>query len=209
MELKLISDKGSDKGSAGTMVAKDEIFARDFNEALIHQLVVSYAANARMGTRKQKDRGEVRHSTKKPWRQKGTGRARAGMTSSPLWRGGGKVFPNSPDENFSQKVNRKMYRAGMASILSQLAREDRIRVVDEFKVEQPKTKLLAQKVKSMGFEELLVITDEMDSNLTLSSRNLPNVEIIGVKQTNPVALVRYPTVLLTKRAVARLEEMFK
>jgi large subunit ribosomal protein L4 len=205
MELKLINDKGA----AGTMAAKDEIFARDFNEALIHQLVVSYAANARMGTRKQKDRGEVRHSTKKPWRQKGTGRARAGMTSSPLWRGGGKVFPNTPDENFSQKVNRKMYRAGMASILSQLAREDRIRVVDEFKVEQPKTKLLAQKVKSMGFEELLVITDEMDSNLTLSSRNLPNVEIIAAKQANPVALVRYPTVLLTKRAVARLEEMFK
>jgi large subunit ribosomal protein L4 len=209
MELKLISEKGGDKGSAGTVVAKDEIFARDFNEALIHQLVVAYAANARLGTRKQKDRGDVRHSTKKPWRQKGTGRARAGMTSSPLWRGGGKIFPNTPEENFSQKVNRKMYRAGMASILSQLAREDRIRVVDEFKVEHPKTKLLAQKVKSMGFDEVLVITDEVDSNLTLSSRNLPNVEVIAAKQTNPVALVRYPTVLLTKRAVAKLEEMFK
>ena len=205
MELKLINDKGA----AGTTVAKDEIFGRDFNEALIHQLVISYAANARMGTRKQKDRGEVRHSTKKPWRQKGTGRARAGMTSSPLWRGGGKIFPNTPDENFSQKVNRKMYRAGMASILSQLAREDRIRVVDEFKVEHPKTKLLAQKVKSMGLAEVLVITDEVDSNLTLSSRNLPNVEIIAAKQANPVALVRYPNVLLTKKAVARLEEMFK
>jgi large subunit ribosomal protein L4 len=205
MELKLINDKGA----AGTMAAKDEIFGRDFNEALIHQLVVSYAANARMGTRKQKDRGEVRHSTKKPWRQKGTGRARAGMTSSPLWRGGGKIFPSRPEENFSQKVNRKMYRAGMASILSQLAREDRIRVVDEFKVEQPKTKLLAQKVKAMGFDLVLVITDEIDSNLTLSSRNLPNVEVIAAKQTNPVALVRYPTVLLTKGAVARLEEMFK
>jgi large subunit ribosomal protein L4 len=209
MELKLIGEKGSDKDSAGTVVAKDEIFARDFNEALIHQLVVSYAANARLGTRKQKDRGEVRHSTKKPWRQKGTGRARAGMTSSPLWRGGGKIFPNTPDENFSQKVNRKMYRAGMASILSQLAREDRIRVVDEFKIEHPKTKLLAQKVKSMGLAEVLVITDEMDNNLTLSSRNLPNVEVIAAKQANPVALVRYPTVLLTKRAVAKLEEMFK
>ena len=205
MELKLINDKGA----AGTMAAKDEIFARDFNEALIHQLVVSYAANARLGTRKQKDRGEVRHSTKKPWRQKGTGRARAGMTSSPLWRGGGKVFPNTPDENFSQKVNRKMYRAGMASILSQLAREDRIRVVDEFKIEHPKTKLLAQKVKSMGLGQVLVITDEMDNNLTLSSRNLPNVEVIAAKQANPGALVRYPTVLLTKRAVAKLEEMFK
>jgi len=202
MELKLINDQG-------TVAATDEIFARDFNEALIHQLVVSYAANARLGTRKQKDRGEVRHSTKKPWRQKGTGRARAGMTSSPLWRGGGKIFPNTPDENFSQKVNRKMYRAGMASILSQLAREDRIRVVDEFKIEHPKTKLLAQKVKSMGLAEVLVITDEMDNNLTLSSRNLPNVEVIAAKQANPVALVRYPTVLLTKRAVAKLEEMFK
>jgi len=209
MELKLISDKGADKGAAGTVSAKDEIFAREFNEPLVHQLVVAYAANARLGTRKQKDRGDVRHSTKKPWRQKGTGRARAGMVSSPLWRGGGKIFPNTPDENFSQKVNRKMYRAGMASILSQLAREDRIRVVDEFKVEQPKTKLLAQKVKSMGLEEVLVITDEIDDNLALSSRNLPNVEILAARQMNPVALVRYPTVLLTKRAVAKLEEMFK
>ncbi|MEO8145353.1 MAG: 50S ribosomal protein L4 [Betaproteobacteria bacterium] len=209
MELKLISDKGGDKGSAATVSAKDEIFGRDFNEALIHQLVVSYAANARLGTRKQKDRGEVRHSTKKPWRQKGTGRARAGMTSSPLWRGGGKIFPNSPGENFSQKVNRKMYRAGMASILSQLAREDRIRVVDEFKLEHPKTKLLAQKVKLMGFDEVLVITDEMDNNLTLSSRNLHNVQVIAAQHANPVALVRYPNVLLTKKAVAKLEEMFK
>ena len=205
MELKLIDDKGA----AGTMAAKDEIFGRDFNEALVHQLVVSYAANARLATSKQKDRGEVRHSTKKPWRQKGTGRARAGMTSSPLWRGGGKIFPNTAQENYAQKVNRKMYRAGMASILSQLAREDRIRVVDEFKVEHPKTKLLAQKVKSMGFSEVLVITDEMDSNLTLSSRNLPNVEVIAARQANPVALVRYPTVLLTRGALARLEEMFK
>ncbi len=205
MELKLINDKGA----AGTMAAKDEIFARDFNETLVHQLVVAYEANARLATSKQKDRGEVRHSTKKPWRQKGTGRARAGMTSSPLWRGGGKIFPNTGEENYSQKVNRKMYRAGMASILSQLAREDRIRVVDEFKVEHPKTKLLAQKVKAMGFDQVLVITDVMDSNLTLSSRNLHNVEVIGVQQANPVALVRYPTVLLTKKAVAKLEEMFK
>ena len=205
MELKMINDKGA----AGTFNASDALFGRDFNQALVHQIVVAFQANARIGSRAQKDRGAVRHSTKKPWRQKGTGRARAGMTSSPLWRGGGKIFPNSPDENFSQKVNRKMYRAGMASILSQLAREDRIRVVDEFKVEQPKTKLLAQKVKAMGLDEVLVITDEMDSNLSLSSRNLPNVEIIAAKQANPVALVRYPTVLLTKRAVAKLEEMFK
>ena len=201
MELKMVGE--------GTYKATDAIFGREYNEALVHQLVTAYQANARLATSKQKDRGQVRHSTKKPWRQKGTGRARAGMTSSPLWRGGGKIFPNTAEENYSQRVNRKMYRAGMASILSQLAREDRIRVVDEFKLAQPKTKLLAQKVKSMGYSEVLVITDEMDSNLTLSSRNLPNVQVIAARQANPVALVRYPAVLLTKRALAKLEEMFK
>jgi large subunit ribosomal protein L4 len=172
-------------------------------------VVVAFQANARIGSRAQKDRGAVNHSTKKPWRQKGTGRARAGMTSSPLWRGGGKIFPSSPDENFSHKVNRKMYRAGMASILSQLAREDRIRVVDQFVVEAPKTKLLAQKVKSMGFEGVLVITEKVDQNLLLSSRNLPNVEVMAVRHANPVSLVRYPNVVLTKAAVAKLEEMLK
>jgi large subunit ribosomal protein L4 len=189
--------------------ATDDVFARAFNEALVHQLVVAFQTNARVGSRAQKDRGAVRHSTKKPWRQKGTGRARAGMTSSPLWRGGGKIFPNSPDENFSHKVNRKMYRAGMASILSQLAREDRLRVVEQFKLDAPKTKLLAQKVKSMGFEELLVITDEVDENLLLSSRNLRNVQVMSVRHANPVALVRFPNVLLTKAAVAKLEEILK
>jgi large subunit ribosomal protein L4 len=205
MELKMVNDKGG----AGTFKATDEVFARDFNEALVHQIVVAFQANARIGSRAQRDRGAVRHSTKKPWRQKGTGRARAGMTSSPLWRGGGKIFPNSPDENFSHKVNRKMYRAGIASILSQLAREDRLRVVDEFRLEQPKTKLLAQKVKAMGFEGVLVITDEVDENLLLSSRNLANVEIVAARHANPVSLVRYPNVLLTKAAVARFEEILK
>src|SRR3989475_5010175 len=205
MELKMVNDKGA----AGTVQATDDVFARDFNEALVHQLVIAYQANARIGSRAQKDRGAVNHSTKKPWRQKGTGRARAGMTSSPLWRGGGKIFPNSPDENFSHKVNRKMYRAGMASILSQLAREDRLRVVSEFKLDAPKTKLLAQKVKSMGFDGVLVVTDEIDQNLRLSSRNLPNVEVIAVRHANPVALVRFPSVLLTKAALAKLEEMLK
>ena len=205
MELKMISDKGS----AGTFNAPDALFGRDFNQALVHQVVTAYQANARIGARAQKDRGEVRHSTKKPWRQKGTGRARAGMTSSPLWRGGGKIFPNSPDENFSQKVNRKMYRAGMASILSQLAREDRIRVTEDFRLDQPKTKLLAQKVKSMGFDALLVITDEIDDNLRLSSRNLANVEVMSVRHANPVALVRYPNVLVTRAALAKLEELLK
>lgn len=207
MELKMIGSNGA----AGTVQATDQVFARDFNEALVHQLVVAFQANARIGSRAQKDRGAVNHSTKKPWRQKGTGRARAGMTSSPLWRGGGKIFPNSPDENFSQKVNRKMYRAGMASILSQLAREDRLRVVSDFKVDAPKTKLLAQKVKSLGFEEVLVITtdDDMDENLMLSARNLRNVLVMSVRNANPVALVRFPNVVLTKAAVAKLEEILK
>jgi large subunit ribosomal protein L4 len=205
MELKLVNDKGA----AGSFDAPDALFGRDFNQALVHQVVVAYQANARIGSRAQKDRGAVRHSTKKPWRQKGTGRARAGMTSSPLWRGGGKIFPNSPDENFSHKVNRKMYRAGMASILSQLAREDRIRVVDEFSLEQPKTKLLAQKVKSLGYDEVLVITEEVDENLMLSSRNLPNVAVVSVREASPVALVHFPNVLLTRGAVAKLEEMLK
>jgi large subunit ribosomal protein L4 len=203
MELKLISGENP----SATVSAADAVFAREFNEALVHQLVVAYQANARSGTRAQKNRGAVRHSTRKPWRQKGTGRARAGMTSSPLWRGGGRIFPNSPDENFSQKVNRKMYRAGMAAILSQLAREDRIRVVDDFLLEQPKTKLLAQKVKAMGLDEVLLITDEIDRNLALSSRNLQNVEVIAARHTNPVSLVRSPAVVLTRKAVARLEEM--
>ena len=205
MELKMIGGKGA----AATHQAADAVFGREFNEALVHQLVTAYQANARIGSRAQKDRGAVNHSTKKPWRQKGTGRARAGMTSSPLWRGGGKIFPNSPDENFSHKVNRKMYRAGLCSILSQLAREDRLRVVDEFRLEQPKTKLLAQKVKSMGFAELLVLTDEVDRNLQLSSRNLPNVEVMPASHANPVALVRCANVVLTKAAVAKLEELLK
>jgi large subunit ribosomal protein L4 len=206
MELKMLGSEGK---NGGTVDATDAIFGREFNESLVHQLVVAYQANARLGTRAQKDRGAVRHSTKKPWRQKGTGRARAGMTSSPLWRGGGKIFPNSPDENFSQKVNRRMYRAGLCSILSQLAREDRLRVVEEFRVDQPKTKLLAQKVKAMGFDQVLVITDEVDENLMLSSRNLRNVEVMSVRNANPVALVRFPHVLLTKAAVAKLEETLK
>jgi large subunit ribosomal protein L4 len=207
MELKLVGKDGNSSG--GTLKANDAVFGRDFNEALVHQIVVAFQANARIGSRAQKDRGAVNHSTKKPWRQKGTGRARAGMTSSPLWRGGGKIFPNSPDENFTHKVNRKMYRAGMASILSQLAREDRLRVVDEFKVDAPKTKMLAQKVKALGFDEVLVLTDEVDQNLLLSSRNLANVQVMSVRDANPLALVRSAKVLLTKSAVAKLEELLK
>ena len=206
MQLELLNDQGQ---ATSKVDAPDTVFARDYNEALVHQVVVAFQANARQGTRAQKNRETVKHSTKKPWRQKGTGRARAGMTSSPLWRGGGRTFPNSPDENFSHKLNKKMYRAGMASILSQLAREDRIRVVDEFKVDAPKTKVLAQKVKELGFDEVLVLIDEVDQNLLLSSRNLTNVQVMSVRNANPLALVRSARVLLTKSAVAKLEELLK
>src|ERR671913_1336515 len=204
MELKMLNAQGQD---AGTTSAPETVFGREYNEALVHQIVVAYQANARQGTRAQKDRTTVKHSTRKPWRQKGTGRARAGMTSSPIWRGGGRAFPNSPDENFSHKVNKKMYRAGMASILSQLAREDRIRVVEEFKVDAPKTKMLAQKVKDMGFDEVLVLTDEVDQNLLLSARNLANVQVMSVRNANPLALVRSARVLLTRGGLAKLEEL--
>ncbi|HMV54033.1 MAG TPA: 50S ribosomal protein L4 [Rhodocyclaceae bacterium] len=204
MELKLINDQGQ---AAATLQASDALFARDYNEALVHQIVIAYQANARSGNRKQKDREEVRHSTKKPFRQKGTGQARAGMTSSPLWRGGGRIFPNTPEENFSHKVNRKMYRAGVAAILSQLAREDRLAVVESFSLEAPKTKLFSQKLKAMGLESVLLITDSFDENLYLSSRNLPNVLVLEAHQADPVSLVRFPKVLLTKGALAKFEEM--
>lgn len=204
MELKLINEQGQ---QAATVSASDALFGREFNEALVHQVVVAYQANARSGNRKQKDREEVKHTTKKPWRQKGTGRARAGMSSSPLWRGGGRIFPNSPEENFSQKINRKMYRAGLASILSQLAREDRLAVVENFSVEAPKTKLVAQKLKGFGVDSALVITDNLDDNLLLASRNLPNVLVVEAHQADPVSLIRFPKVLITKAAVAKIEEM--
>jgi large subunit ribosomal protein L4 len=193
----------------GEQSLDDGLFGGEVHAAVLHQVVIAQLAAARSGTASTKSRAEVRGGGRKPWRQKGTGRARAGMTSSPLWRGGGKIFPNSPDENFTHKVNRRMYRAGMASILSQLAREDRLRVVEEFRIEQPKTKLLAQKVKSLGFDNLLVITDEIDQNLRLSSRNLANVQIISVRNANPVALVRCPNVLLTRAALSKLEEILK
>jgi large subunit ribosomal protein L4 len=205
MELKLIDDKGQ---STSSVSASDTAFGREYNEALVHQLVTAYMANARSGTRAQKDRGTVKHSTKKPWRQKGTGRARAGMTSSPLWRGGGRIFPNSPDENFSHKLNRKMFRAGLSSILSQLAREERLAVVDSFTIDQPKTKLLTQKLKGMGLDSVLIITDAIDDNLHLSSRNLPHVNVVTVANTDPVSLIRHDKVIVTRSAVAKIEEMF-
>ena len=204
MQLELLNEQGQ---ATGKVDAPDTVFARDYNEALVHQVVVAFQANARQGTRAQLDRAMVKHSTKKPWRQKGTGRARAGMTSSPLWRGGGRAFPNSPDENFTQKVNKKMYRAGMAAILSQLAREGRLAVVDSISIEAPKTKLLASKLKAMGLDSVLLIADQVDDNLLLASRNLVNVLVIEPRYADPLSLVFYKMVLVTKGAMEQLKEM--
>ncbi|MBG6222030.1 MULTISPECIES: 50S ribosomal protein L4 [unclassified Janthinobacterium] len=204
MELKLLNAQGQ---VASNVAAADTIFGRDYNEALIHQVVIAYQANARSGNRKQKDREEVHHTTKKPWRQKGTGRARAGMSSSPLWRGGGRIFPNSPDENFTHKVNKKMYRAGICSILSQLAREERLIVIDDLTIDAPKTKLLSQKLNGLGFDSVLIITDVLNENLELASRNLPNVLVVEPRHADPMSLVFYKKILVTKAALAKIEEM--
>lgn len=206
MELQVINDKGK---PTAKVAASDAAFGREYNEALVHQVVTAYLANARQGTRAQKPRGEINKSNKKPWRQKGTGRARAGRASSPLWRGGGKIFPNMADENFSHKINRKMYRAGVFSILSQLAREDRLSVVDKFTVDGPKTKGLASKLKDMGLDDVLIITDSLDDNLRLSSRNLPHVHVVTVGAADPLTLMQHARVLMTRDAVARIEELSK
>ena len=205
MQLELLNEQGQ---AAAKVDAPETVFGREYNEDLVHQIVVAYQANARQGTRAQKDREQVKHSTKKPFKQKGTGNARAGMTSSPLWRGGGRIFPNSPEENFTQKINKKMYRAGMASIFSQLAREGRLAVVDSFKVDAPKTKLLAAKFKAMSLDSVLVIADEVDDNLYLASRNLPNVLVLETRYADPLSLVHYKKVLVTKGAIDQLKEMF-
>ncbi|MBK7614552.1 MAG: 50S ribosomal protein L4 [Burkholderiales bacterium] len=205
MQLELLNEQGQ---ATSKVDAPDTVFARDYNEALVHQIVVAYQANARQGTRAQKNREAVHHSTKKPFRQKGTGRARAGMTSSPLWRGGGRTFPNSPDENFSHKVNKKMYRAGMAAILSQLARDGRLAVVDSLTVDSPKTKQLAAKFKAMGLSSVMVIADAVDDNMILASRNLPNVLVVEPRYADPLSLVFYKKVLVTKAAIEQLKEMF-
>ena len=204
MELKLLNALCL---AASNVAAADTVFGRDYNEALIHQIVVAYQANARSGNRKQKDREEVHHTTKKPWRQKGTGRARAGMSSSPLWRGGGRIFPNTPDENFTHKVNKKMYRAGVCSILSQLVREDRLSVIEDISIEAPKTKLLSQKLTGMGLDSVLIITDAANENLELASRNLPNVLVVEPRHADPMSLVFYKKIVVTKAALAKIEEM--
>ncbi len=205
MELQVINEQGKPTAKVS---ASDTAFAREYNESLVHQVITAFLANARQGTRKQLARGEVNKTNKKPWKQKGTGRARAGRASSPLWRGGGKTFPNLPDENFSQKVNRKMYRAGVCSILSQLAREDRLAVVEQFKLDAPKTKLLATKLKGMGLDDVLIITDSIEENLLLSSRNLPGVDVVTVGHADPVSLMRHAKVLVTRSAIAKIEEAF-
>ncbi|AAF40601.1 TPA: 50S ribosomal protein L4 [Neisseria meningitidis] len=205
MELKVIDAKGQVSGS---LSVSDALFAREYNEALVHQLVNAYLANARSGNRAQKTRAEVKHSTKKPWRQKGTGRARSGMTSSPLWRKGGRAFPNKPDENFTQKVNRKMYRAGMATILSQLTRDERLFAIEALTAETPKTKVFAEQVKNLGLEQVLFVTKQLDENVYLASRNLPNVLVLEAQQVDPYSLLRYKKVIITKDAVAQLEEQW-
>ena len=205
MQVELLNDQGI---ASSKVDVPDTVFGREYNESLIHQVVVGFQANARQGTRAQKDREQVRHSTKKPFKQKGTGRARAGMTSSPLWRGGGRIFPNMPDENFTQKINKKMYRAGMASIFSQLAREGRLSVVDSLTVDSPKTKVLADKFKAMNLSSVLVIADVVDENLYLASRNLVNILVVEPRYADPVSLVHYKKVLVTKAAMDQLKEMF-
>ena len=206
MQLDVLNAQGQ---SASKVDVSDTVFGRDYNESLIHQLVVAYQANARQGTRAQKDREQVRHSTRKPFKQKGTGRARAGMTSSPLWRGGGRIFPNMPNENFTQKINKKMYRAAMASILSQLVREGRLSIVESLKMDTPKTKQLADKFKSMNLDSsVLLIAEEVDENLYLASRNLKNVLVLEPRYADPLSLVHYRNVLVTKGAVEQFKEMF-
>ena len=203
MELKLLNDQGQ----ASTIAASDVVFGREFNEALVHQIVVAYQANARSANSKQKTRAEVNYSTRKPWRQKGTGRARAGAASSPLWRGGGRIFPNSPDQNFSHKVNKKMYRVGLQSIYSQLAREGRITVVESFSLDAPKTKLAASKLKELDLASVLIITDTIDENVYLATRNLPHVAVVEPRDADPLSLIHYKNVLITKAAIAQIEEM--
>jgi large subunit ribosomal protein L4 len=204
MQLELLNEQGQ---ATAKVDAPDTVFARDYNEALVHQIVVAFQANARSA---RAPSSTAARSSIRP-RSRGARRAPAarapGMTSSPLWRGGGRIFPNTPDENFSHKVNKKMYRAGMAAILSQLAREGRLAVVESLTVDSPKTKGLAQKLKTMGLDSVLVITHEMADNLILASRNLANVLIVEPRYADPLALVYFKKVLVTKGAMEQLKEM--
>ena len=203
MELNVLNEQSK-------VSATDAVFGREYNEALVHQIVVAFQANARLGTRAQLTRAEVHHSTKKPWRQKGTGRARSGMTSSPVWRSGGRAFPGSPDENFSQKVNKKMFRAAMASIYSKLVADDRFSVIETIKVDLPKTKAFAEQLKTLGLtgKVLVLIGKEEDTdNLFLASRNSKNVLVVTPRYADPLSLLFYDKVVATKAAVAQSEEI--
>lgn len=194
-----------DKNGAEDIEISDSIFNRAYNEPLIHQLVISYLANARAGTRAQKGRSDVSKSTHKQWRQKGTGRARTGSAANPLWRGGGKIFPNKPNENFSHKINRKMYRAGICSILSQLARDNRLKVSNEFMITRPKTSELTRKLNQYNISNAIIITDEFDNNLYLASRNISNVKVLDLSHIDPVSLLRYNDVIFTHDAISKVE----
>lgn len=207
MELKVINTKGQD---VGVIAVNEELFTRDYNEPLIHQVVTAFLANARSGNRAQKTRAEVAKSTRKPFKQKGTGRARAGMASSPIWRGGGRTFPNKPEENFTQKINRKMYRAAMASILSQLVRDERLIVADSIGVETPKTKGFIEILQNMSLMNttVLVIVNELTEDLFLASRNLINVLILEGHQVNPYSLLRCDKVVFVQRAIEELQEQW-
>ncbi len=204
MELKLIGEKNQ---TSGNITVSDELFNRDYNEALVHQVITSYLSNARGAARAQKGRSDVAKSTRKPWRQKGTGRARAGMASSPIWRGGGKIFPNTPDENFRKKINKKMYRAGMCVILSQLVRDDRLLVTEAFNIDTHKTKKFVEKMSAFGLSEVMLITNQVDDNLYLSSRNIPRVSVVEVCNIDPVSLLKFERVLLTSDGLRKLEEL--
>jgi large subunit ribosomal protein L4 len=196
------------KDTQGALQVSETTFAREYNEALIHQVVVAYNNGARQGSRKQKNRSEVSGGGKKPWNQKGTGRARAGSIRSPLWRSGGVTFAARPQDH-SQKVNRKMYRAALQSIFSELIRQDRLVVVNDFSVDQPKTKVLVEKLKSMDLNDVLIIKKDIDENLFLSARNLYKVDVRDVKGIDPVSLIRFDKVLITADAVKEVEESLK
>ncbi|MDT8880892.1 50S ribosomal protein L4 [Halomonas saccharevitans] len=190
---------------AGAVEVADATFGKEFNEALVHQVVTAYLAGGRQGTRAQKNRSDVRGGGKKPWRQKGTGRARAGTIRSPIWRAGGVTFAARPQDH-SQKVNRKMYRAAMRSILSELVRQERLVAVDAFAVEAPKTKQLVAKLEELGLEKVLIVTEEVDENLYLAARNIPNVDVVDVAAADPVSLVAFDKVLVTVSALRKFEE---
>lgn len=206
MEVNVLNTSGTVVGSC---VLNDEVFRREYNETLVHQIVVAYLANQRLGNRKQKDRSEVHYSTKKPWRQKGTGNARAGTRASPIWRGGGKTFPNSPTENFSQKVNRKMYRGAMCCVLSRLLQEDRILLLDKTTVDNNKTKNFCQMLSSLSIDSssqnVVIIDEDFDKNFILASRNLFRVCLLNAHQLDAYNLIRSDKLIITTNAVKLVE----